>query len=749
MLTRLFLVGVLMSWFGLGITQNKPIESTIKLQRASGPISIDGYLEEPEWKMADVASGFYLHFPVDTTKATYDTEVRATFDDQNLYFSFVCYDQSADYIMQSLRRDFDWPLNDNISLYFDPFGDYTNGFGFMITPMGVQREGLVENGGDVNIDWDNKWYSAVQQYEDRWVAEIAIPLKSIRYNDDLREWNINFLRNHLRFNQRSTWIPVPLQFRASSMVFTGKLVWPENPPKAGTNLSVIPYVTANNSRDFENSTSPIRGVNAGFDAKIAVTPSLNLDLTVNPDFSQVEVDEQVINLSRFEFRFPERRQFFLENSDLFGQFGFPTSRPFFSRRIGIATDTLGNTEPIPIQFGARLSGKLGSDWRIGLLNMQTGQQESLGLPAQNYGVIALQKKVFDRSNIGFVLVNKQSMGIDESQPETFFNPEIRRTRIVDNDTIREFKPYNRVAGIEYNLFSSDNKWEGDFYYQNSFDEWTEDKNYNHGAFLRYQSRNFSLSYFHEAVGENFTADAGFVPRVGFNRFFLSPRINLFPKNPNIATHEFSISASHITDTGFLITDREYTARYSLNFIGSATFNAEVTRNYELMFFDFNPIRPKGDSVLIVGTDYTWNRARLAFGSDRRDIVNFDIASSYGGFYNGSLFNITGRLNYRYQPYVLLSINFDYNDIRLAEGFGEAKFFLIGPRLDLTFTDKLFLTSFFQYNNRLDNVNINTRLQWRFKPVSDLFLVYTDNYVPNSFEVKNRALVLKLTYWLNI
>ncbi len=244
-------------------------------------------------------------------------------------------------------------MNDNIGVYFDPYDDHTNGFYFAITPFNVQEEGTVYGGGtngdSFNGSWDNKWYSEVRRYGDRWVAEMAIPFKSFRYNH-VENWNMTFVRNDLKHNQISSWIFTPIQFSPASFSYTGKLKWEDAAPHVGANVSVIPYMAGSSSQNAENKVPTNSTMTGGLDAKVAVTPSINLDLTVNPDFSNVEVDRQVINLTRFEYQFPERRTFFLENSDLFSTPGYPPTRPFFSRRIGLAKDSSGNLQKVAISY---------------------------------------------------------------------------------------------------------------------------------------------------------------------------------------------------------------------------------------------------------------------------------------------------------------------------------------------------------------------------------------------------------------
>jgi len=738
--------------------QNQAQQTAYTLQKTKEKITLDGKLNELIWEKSEIASDFYMTIPVDDRPAPMQSEVRMTYDEKNFYFAITCFDGQEGYVVQSLRRDWSGPLNENFSIFIDPYNDFTNGFSFGITPFGVQREATIDEGSNTNSDWDNKWFSNVKIYDDRWVAEIAIPFKSIRYSNENRVWNIQFTRNHLKRNEQSSWIAVPQQYSTNALTFSGQVKWPENPPPAGTNISFIPYALGDYSRDFENqATDEGLGVNAGFDAKIGLSPSLNLDLTVNPDFSQVEVDRQVINLSRFEVQFPERRQFFLENADLFSKFGFPQSRAFFSRRIGITTDTLGRSEQVPILGGARISGKLNEKLRLGVLNMMTDKREDLQLPYQNYTVLALQQNIFKRSNVAFVFANKENLGIEKGKNISEYNPQIARREISGNDTTTSYKLYNRVIGAEFNLFTEDTRWAGDFYYQRSFDNWNQSGAYNHGAFIRYQRRNYSLRWVHTAIGDGFNAEMGFVPRVGYNQGSFSPSYTFYPDNDKVINHSMSFDVSYTTNTDFSkITDRSLTLTHEFNFTNTSNASFSLNRNYEFMFFDFSPIAPFNDSLLLQGTEYEWNTIQASYSSDRRPIISYDINTSYGGFYNGTRLNLNGNIGYRFQPYGSFAISYDYNAIKLAEGYGKANFYLIGPRLDLTMTDAVFFTGFAQYNNRFDNVNYNLRFQWRFAPASDIFLVYTENSAPSGpidfipgDNTKNRALILKLTYWLNL
>lgn len=754
--SSVFATALLVLSCSLSLAQNKP-GTGLPITKAKDAIKIDGVLDEEDWKSAEMATNFFLNFPNDSLPPSFQTEARLTYDDNFFYVSFVCYDDNKPNVVQSLRRDFEWQLNDNVGFYIDPYNDFTNGFYFNITPNGVQREGLMSGGGanqeNYNANWDNKWYSAVKKLDDRWIAEMAIPFKSFRYNQKEPTWNIDFIRQDLKRNQVSSWIATPIQFFPSSLAFTGKVIWQSPAPHAGTNVSLIPYTLASTSKDSENDISTSK-LNAGIDAKVGITPSLNLDLTVNPDFSTVEVDKQVINLTRFEFQFPERRQFFLENSDLFSAPGFTTyTQPFFSRRIGLSTDSSGFLKRVPISYGARISGKLGQKWRVGLMNLQTKETKSLGLPAQNYTVAVLQRQVFARSNFDVFLVNKESLGVGTYDSSKYYHPSLVKEVWNGTDTVPKLNTYNRVAGVDFNLITANNKWGGKAYYHHSFDNFSVSNQYSFGGYGTYNTRNISASGGIVGLGKNYNAETGFVPSLavypGVSAVFSSLDLKQYPKSgPFVQMMPgASYTTYHIPDG--TLTDRSVILRYAMKYRTTALLTASITNTFQKLPSDFDVLYPKGDSTLLKGQEYQWTEFLLTYTSNTRKLFTYTITTTGGQFYNGTRIGVAGTMSYRVQPYGSVSLTADYNHIDLPTAYGSATFLLLSPRFDFTLTDKLFLTTFIQYNDRYDNVNLNARFQWRYKPASDFFIVYTENYLPEHLLSKNRALVLKFTYWLNI
>ena len=705
------------------------------IHKANTPIKIDGILDESAWQNAQLATDFFMVLPMDTSKAKVKTDVRLTYDDKNLYITYINYDKlPGPYTVESLRRDFSFGKNDNDLLFLDTFDDMTNGFSFGANAAGAEWDGTMSEGSRINLSWENKWESAVKADDDKWIWEAAIPFKTIRYKKGINRWGINFSRLDMKTTEKSSWTPIPRQFPTASLAFAGVLVWDTPPPQAGMNISVIPYVSAGTSRDFVNNSSSTFKKDIGFDAKIGLTSSLNLDLTVNPDFSQVEVDQQQTNLDRFELFYPEKRQFFLENGDLFANFGYSDIRPFFSRRIGLNA---------PINFGARISGKINKDWRIGAMDMQTGKTDTLA-PAQNFSVFALQRRVFARSNIGIIFVNKQSLDY-----QAFTESVNNKNRV---------SPYNRNLGLEYNLASANNLWSGKAFFIKSFDNKNTEDNAVAAANIQYTAKQLSAYMEYNYVGENYNAEVGYVTRTSYQNFYPKIGYLFFPKSKTVLAHGPQASMNIYFDKKLTnINDNEAFLAYGVSFQNRAEFQIWTAYNYVKLLKPFDPTNFVG-STLAVGTEHTWYSWGMNFTSKPQSLFTYALSSRYGGYYaNGTRLRLNADIGYRFQPFVAISLSANYNRLEFGEENVLPKvlrnqaydFWLVGSRIDVTLSKKLFFTNFLQYNNQAKNINLNTRLQWRYSPASDLYLVYTDNYLPENFGVKSRSLVFKITYWWNV
>jgi hypothetical protein len=696
---------------------------------------LDGNLDETAWKNANYISDFWQFFPTDTVKSVNPTEVRILYDDHALYIGIRAEVKTNNYVVASLRRDFGGTNNDNVTLMFDTFKDGTTAFLFGMTPYGVQRDAFISEGGassaGFNTTWDQKWLVESAMHDDHYILEAAIPFSSLKFREGDTSWRLKAYRWDMQTNEQSTWARVPQNQLLSNLAFMGEMVFEKPLGKSRTPLAIIPYINALKSRDFITET-PDNKFTFGGDVKVAVGNSMNLDITVNPDFSNVEVDDIFTNLTRFEVFLPEKRQFFIDNNDLFGNYGdmFNAAKPFFSRRIGLARDAAGNLIENRIIAGVRLSGKLNENWRLGFLNIQTDEDIVNEIASNNNMMLSVQKKVFSRSSIGLFAINRQTLK--------------------DYDFLDSSKEYNRVIGAEYNMASADNSWTGKFYLHKSMQPDDKKGNLSSQATVTYNTRKITWIADLMHVDEGFRADLGFVPRTGILKNGNGFIYKIYPSTGSISQHGPGAMALYYwrPKMDFKKTDHSYSLYYTINFKNQSTFRFDLQNQYVYLTNSFDPTRSGG--VPIPGNqDYSFNLYNLTYQSNQAKVFSFNAMSSGGQFFNGENFSAGSVLTFRFQPWVSLSLNTRYDAIRLPEPHSNADYWLVTPKIDVTLSKSVFWATLVQYSNQRNNLGVNSRLQWRFAPLSDLYLVYNDNYFINDFGPKFRSINLKVTYWLNI
>ena len=692
----------------------------IEIKKTNEPIVIDGILNENTWKEASVGKDFFMITPIDTGKATQFSEARVAFDDEFLYISIIFFNNAVqgDYVVESLQRDFSFGKNDNFLVALDPFNNQSTGFAFGLNAYGAQWDGTMYNGRNVDLNWDTKWYSEVKFDRDKWVCEIAIPFKSIRYEEGNRRWGINFSRLDLKASEKSSWAPVPRQFPSVSLAYAGALIWNTPPPPQGSNVSLIPYLSNNAVKTNSNATD--NAFKLGGDLKYNLTSALNLDLTINPDFSQAEVDQQVTNLDRFELFFPERRQFFLENADLFSNFGYKTIRPFFSRRIGLN---------VPIIGGVRLSGNVDENWRIGVMDIQTQKDESLNLAAQNFGVLTVQRKVLDRSNISMIFVNKQGLNSTDQKASSSFN---------------------RNLGLEYSYFSTDNLWNSKILLLQSFDTMKDNKGGVLASHLGYQSTRWNWRVQQEYVAGNYDAEVGFVPRKNYIKLeAVGGHLFYTDSDTPLLSHGPQVGRTYFFDTDFAKKDQTDQFKYLFNFKNRSRFSLSWSENFVELLSDFDPIRTQVAS-LKAGSQHQWSSFTATYDSKPQNRFTYSLGMLTGGYYNqGKRSAFLSELGYRFQPILEINTVANYNRIELPYPWNTNSFWLLGIKANLTLSNKLFFSNLYQYNEQLGLWNFNSRFQWRYKPASDIFLVFNSNEMKVPEFTSGWNLTLKVNYWLNL
>ncbi|UZR96829.1 DUF5916 domain-containing protein [Chondrinema litorale] len=696
-------------------------------------ILIDGVLNETAWYEANTVSNFWQYFPTDSIRAKTNTEIKILYNDDAIYIGIYAESVGEKYVASSLKRDFSGASNDNISVLFDTFSDGANAFLFGITPFGVQRELLISEGGSargLNPAWDMKWRAEVKRYDDHYIAELVIPFTSMKFPEGSQSWRFQAYRFDYQSQEHSAWARVPQNQLLSSLAFMGTLHFEKPLGKSRTPLALIPYVNTlvqNNSISEESSVE----FKVGGDAKVAIGNGMNLDITINPDFSNVEVDEIFTNLTRFEIQLPERRQFFIDNSDLFGLYGsiYNDASPFFSRRIGLARDTTGNLIQNRIIGGARLSGKLNQNWRLGFLNIQTDEDIENEIASNNNMMLAIQRKVSARSSIGAFFINRQTFE--------------------DYDFVSSAEKYNRVYGVDYNLASKNNNWTGKFYVHQSIQPDDSRGNLSSQATAAYNDRYWYFSADIVHIDQDFQSDLGFIPRKDIVKYGMGIGRTFYPKGGIVNKHVLRLISLTFWRPSFDFkkTDQLWRPEYTIEFRDQSSLEMQYLDQYIYLTNDFNPTGKEGDAIL-GNTGYDFKQLTATYTSNVTKPFTYGFTTTLGQFFNGNSYSYGVTLGYRLQPYANFSVNAQYDRIRLPGEILDADFWLLTPRAEVTFTKSIFWTTTIQYSNQRDNLGINSRVQWRFAPLSDLFLVYNDNYFPVGFGPKFRSINLKLNYWFN-
>ena len=695
---------------------------------------IDGFLEEAIWEQISSGNNFIQYFPTDSLRAKYQTSFKVFRTETTLYIGFKAYYENEQVVISSLKRDFGALTNDNVSLLFDTFNDGTNAFFFGVTPYGVQREGLVSEGGaSFNNTWDVKWRAEAQRFKEYYTVEIAIPLTSLKFVEGATSWRFRAYRWNVQSNEQSTWVQVPQNQLLSSLAYMGRLKFETPLGKSRTPFAIIPYANGIVQKDFTVDNT-LQSVKSGVDAKVALSDGLNLDITLNPDFSNVEVDDIFTNLTRFELRLPEKRQFFIDNNDLFENLGntFSGARPFFSRRIGLAQNKEGALIQNEIIGGLRLSGKINEDWRIGALNIQTAADVDNEIAAFNNLMTTVQRKVGKRSNVNLFLVNRQA-----TARESY--------RSTDQE-------YNRVVGADYNLASADNIFRGRLYLHKSLQPGDHKGNFSTQAVFFYNPREWLVITDISLVDKDFRADLGFVPRTDVIRLGQAVQGSFYPQKSIFNTHRLMLLLlnDHKPSESFRKTDHTYSLRYEAQFRDLANASIYLSKIYTYLNFSFDPSQKEESIPLPRNTFYNYNQIQLSYESNNKKLLTYGTDITLGQFFNGSIHSFSTDINYRMQPYANIGFNFRYDGIKLPTPYSSNKLLLVSSKLELTFTKKLFWNTLIQYSSKRENFGINSRLQWRFAPLSDLYIVYNDNYISsNPLIPRFRSFNLKLTYWINL
>lgn len=698
------------------------------IKKANSEIKVDGVEGINEWGNTQLIDTLYNHNPSDTGISKNSSEIRLAYDDENLYIFAKHYDEGKR-IIQSLQRDSDnsqWG-SDSFTIAIDPINKKQSGIILGINAGGAEMDGnlLVEPSRTTYSDaWDERWFSSTKQYDNYWLTEIAIPFTSLRYNQDNLEWGINFIRGDKVENYYTTWTtPFPINFNGIDVNYMGTLAWPEVPKIKSKIAFVKPYTTLSSLKDnLAQNTDTETKLDAGLDVKMAITKSLNADIALNPDFSNADVDQEITNITRFDISLPEQREFFLENADIFSNFGTYQLFPFFSRRIGLNT---------PIVYGARVTGNITDDLRIGVMNVQT--KSDVDIDAQNNTVAAFNYKVLGRSQLRGLFVNRQETG---------------------NSTIND---YARNYGAEFTYISEKGNFNNSLIYHTSV---TDDnmKGYYLGINGDYATRRLRAGWLLDVVDKDYNADLGFTPRL-FNYdsdsqsvirkgyLYAAPYITyrFFTKKESskLIYQGFRFWHDIYLNTDGSLNERQNNLAYDLVFKNTSDFTISGTNREVNLGFATNFLGDEFDNLPIA--NYNFTRGTISYSSDTRKRFTYDTSATYGNFFNGYLTSLGTSGNMRFGYWGNFSLSYNYNNINLPQNYGDVDLHLFRFRGLISFTNKLFFNNVVQYNTQSENFSVFSRLQWRYAPLSDLFVIYNQNNNTNGFDLNNRSIILKLTY----
>ncbi|MCH9647662.1 MAG: carbohydrate binding family 9 domain-containing protein [Deltaproteobacteria bacterium] len=679
-------------------------------------LQVDGYLDEEIWQTAPIAAGFSQRTPTEGAPISQHTEFRVAFTSTTLYLGFRANDtQPEKLVAKEMLRDGALYRDDGLVVLLDTFHDHRNAYLFETNPNGAKTDALItDEGRDRNFEWDGVWEVAVQRDDQGWTAEYAIPFSTLRFDPTLTTWGLNVRRLVRRDNEIAFWAPIGLDanvFRVSRFGHLNGL----QAPKPGLNLQIKPFVTAGlNEQDGIDSED----AEVGLDVKWAVTRNLALDLTYNTDFAEVEADDLQVNLTRFSLFFPEKREFFLENSGIFtfGP-GAPDLDLFFSRNIGIGPEG----EQVPVSWGARLTGRVGG-WNLGFLDAQTesltSEVSGETIPTTNWGVLRLQRNLGDRSTVGVLATQKSPSGLDSHQ--TFgIDANLKPT---DHLEITAFWASSQGGEVDESL--DDQEWAG-------------------GAGIEWSNGIWDWELEYQEIRGDFNPEMGFLRRQGVRRY--QGEFSFRPRSARERIRNFAWGLE--VDTITRLDDSLESLEVEAHVFGISSEKGNRLNLFaEHLVEDLEEPFEIRSGIVIPAGRYEFENGVLAGSTDISRTFSVQGNLRAGSFFNGTRQSANATLRYRPNRHLSSETTWAINQIDLPAGDFETN--LIRERLTYSFTPDLSLRGFVQYSDADELFALNVRFNWIYRPGADLFVVYNQTWNAPSLgdlALKDRQLIVKFTY----
>lgn len=731
------------------ITRDAAGQATVRAIKLSAPLKVDGRLDEEVYTIEKPFGGLIQVVPRYGEPQSEKSDVWITYDDRYIYVTCRCWDSAPpdQWVVNEYRRDTPGLRNnDHFGVMFDTFYDRRSGFGFYTNPLGARADYSVVDEGGSNTDWNPVWTSKTGRFDGGWTVEMAIPLKSIRYRPGTDQvWGVQLRRSLRRKNEWGYLTPVP-QILAGPQALNrvsagGTLVGLDLPP-SGKNIELKPYAVSRVTTDKLRAPAVIDEPSSdiGGDVKLAITPNLTADFTLNTDFAQVEIDEQQVNLTRFSLLFPEKRDFFLEGRGIFefarggtgagGPGGSSTTDLpylFYTRRIGLNAGRV-----VPINAGGRLTGKVGP-YAVGIMRIRTGDEPvSLAVPT-DFTVVRLKRDLFRRSAVG-VMATDRSVSASGSGSNQAYGVD-GSFGFYQNLSLGGYWARTATTGVR----GDDESWQGRL-------DYTAD---------RYGARAEVLS-----VGTNFRPEVGFTRRIDFQRSFAELRFSPRPRRmPSVRKFTWTGSVEYIENGAGSVEERVWAGQFTTEFESSDQFSLNAAHTYELLSA---PFTPAGSPAAIPAGAYTFGQATASymFGAQRR--VSGAISVLAGEYYDGTIRSLTlgpgGMSPGRIAVLKQLSVEPTISLTRIELPGAAFTTTLTRARADYAFSPLMFVGGLVQYSSADRAISTNLRFRWEYAPGSEIFVVYTeerdrtdDQFVPPPpvRGLKNRALVVKVNRLLRL
>ncbi|MBI4454666.1 MAG: carbohydrate binding family 9 domain-containing protein [Acidobacteria bacterium] len=709
-------------------------KKTIQAVRTELPVVLDGKLDEPVWWQAPVSLGFVQKDPKEGEPSTERTEFHVVYTSQTLYIGVICYDSNPqDILATERRRDNNLENDDTLTIVLDTFHDHRNSYLFRTNPLGTQYDASVtDEGRSLNENWDEKWEVASQILEVGWVAEFAIPFKSLRMGEQNEiRWGLDLERVIRRKNEFSYWNGYRRSFKLENVSQAGHLDGLQG-VDPGMRMRVKPFTVGGFQQSSSLSRHSFRNASdIGMEVlKYRITPGLTADFTWNTDFAQTEVDDQQVSLDRFPLFYPEKREFFLEGAGIF-EFGraraefVPEMRLLHTRRIGMTPDS---SAQVPMTAGARMTGNW-QGFTLGLMNVQTEALESHDVSASNYSVVRVKRNVLDRSFLGGFILNRE---VGESAD---FN------RVYGLDANFTFRKYLQILGTwvtsdqpgsrrDNSLANGSIWWDTDFW----------------AAGLEFVS-----------VEPNFRNDLGFLRRKDWRRHTASFAINPRPKSGPIRRIWINPRFDYETDSQWRFDRRlaHFHTRVEFHSGDSIGISPHLPRErlvkpfvlrYRVAEVAADGQLRKEPLVVVPAGEYKWAYVRLRYTANpARRLSGFVEVSPTPGYYGGDLVEYIFSPQLKVTDKLAVEVSYRINDGRVAET--DFTDHVVNFRVHYNFSNQWLTTTTVQYNNADAFAGLNFRLNYIFRPGDDFFLVYNEGRrLGDVFEDrKDRTLQVKFTY----